>query len=624
MPRTGGDRPPRPEKSARLSERLRARRARSRRRRADPAHPSGPEIRSAWRWLRAFPVRAWRLLARLWRQEPMRLGVMVLGVIAVALVLALMGTGTAEIRQILSTLALGALVLAVSSDHRTVGAVVVAVLTLSLVGTLAGPRWSPAPATEALVPETSDTAIGGAVTTAAVGTYEVAVERVWVTQADGEVVPALLRRPVGAGRGTPGVVFLHGAGTHTIEGFAEQADALASAGATTLVPSKPMEDYSLTERDYTAMAADYARSVAYLRALDGVDPARVGLYAESEGGYPGVVLAGTDPDIAFLVLASAPVVALREQATFAAGSYLRRVGVPDALLTLVARVLGARELPGDSFGYADFDARPYEERIAAPVLMIYGTGDSSMPLIQGPARIRASLGAGGNDRLTVRYYRGANHGLKLGRSTDGPLAPGVARDLARWVLGLPQTADAAPHVAGAAPVQDFWARSPGRARWYASGDLMLAGVVGGPALLAAAGLGWAVGQLPRLRGRRGLHLPDPVGRWSTALGLSVIASWVLYLAYILLVARLATSYSSNWLISYGGWLAAQLMALVAVVILVKLVGRIWLVRGHHRRGRHAGGRWLTAPSALVLLCVLAGATVLLVDLAYWGLFPMLL
>ena len=99
---------------------------------------------------------------------------------------------------------------------------------------------------------------------------------------------------------------------------------------------------------------------------------------------------------------------------------------------------------------------------------------------------------------------------------------------------------------------------------------------------------------------------------------------MLYLAYILLVAQLATSYSSNWLISYGGWLAAQLMALVAVVILVKLVGRIWLVRGHHRRGRHAGGRWLIAPSALVLLCVLAGAVVLLVDLAYWGLFPMLL
>ena len=96
------------------------------------------------------------------------------------------------------------------------------------------------------------------------------------------------------------------------------------------------------------------------------------------------------------------------------------------------------------------------------------------------------------------------------------------------------------------------------------------------------------------------------------------------LAYILLVARLATSYSSNWLISYGGWLAAQLMALVAVVILVKLVGRIWLVRGHHRRGRHAGGRWLTAPSALVLLCALTGAVVLLVALAYWGLFPMLL
>lgn len=82
------------------------------------------------------------------------------------------------------------------------------------------------------------------------------------------------------------MVFLHGAGTQTIEGFAEQAGALASAGVTTLVPSKPVEDYSLTSRDYPAMAADYGRSVDYLAGLDGVDSRRIGVYAESEGAIP--------------------------------------------------------------------------------------------------------------------------------------------------------------------------------------------------------------------------------------------------------------------------------------------------------------------------------------------------
>ena len=65
------------------------------------------------------------------------------------------------------------------------------------------------------------------------------------------------------------------------------------------------------------------------------------------------------------------------------------------------------ELLGAQGGQVD----PVVEDLApggVPVLMIYGTGDSSMPLVQGPARIRASLGAGGDDRLTVRYYRGAN------------------------------------------------------------------------------------------------------------------------------------------------------------------------------------------------------------------------
>ena len=145
------------------------------------------------------------------------------------------------------------------------------VLGLSLIGTLAGPRWRPEPVPNPLLPASTSTAIGGNAVTAPVGTYQVETTTVTITQADGEQLPALLRRPLGVKTSTPGVVFLHGAGTQSIDGFAEQAQALASAGATTLVPSKPMEDYSLTERDYISMANDYRASVDYLRSLPGVE-----------------------------------------------------------------------------------------------------------------------------------------------------------------------------------------------------------------------------------------------------------------------------------------------------------------------------------------------------------------
>lgn len=586
---------------------------------------SRAEAASAWQWLRVFPRRAARLVAWLWRQERARVGVVLAATLVACLVLALLGTGRTEISSIVVTTALGALVLAVSRDHRTVGAVVVTVLGLSLVGTLAGPRWAPVAAEESMRPATASTVIGGAVATPPVGTYEVEQTTLEVPQPDGSVAKALLRRPVGAREPAPGVVFLHGAGTHTQAGFAEQAQALASAGAVTLVPDKPSAGDSLTSRDYVAMAAAYQRSVELLRRTTGVDPHRVGVYAESEGNYPGVVLAGTDPDLAFLVLASAPVVQMRQLATFAAGSYLSNVGVPAPLMTGAARLLGARTLPGGAFQYADFDPVPYMEQVTAPVLMLYGTADSSMPLVQGPQTVRDAIAHAGNTDLTVRYYEGANHGLKLGRSTSGALAPGVARDLSRWVMGLPGTAGAAPAVAGATPVQDFLAQAPGPTRWYASGDLMLGTLVAGLLLIVVAGVTWLVGQAPRLVGRPGLHLPDPVGRWTGGVALGVLASWVMYAAYVAGVAKLALSYSSNRWWSYGGWLLAQLTSLLTVVLAVKLVRRVWLVRGHARQAAGAGHgrRWLTLPAAGVLGCALAGAGVLLVALAYWGMFPLL-
>ncbi|MDU0347734.1 hypothetical protein, partial [Actinomyces sp. MRS3W] len=601
-----------------------ARRARPK---GQPARITAAELRSGAAWLREFPRRAWHLLSRLWRTERRRTLIVLAAAIGVAVVMGLLGAGGKEIWEILLTLGLAALVLAVSSDHRTVGSVIVTVLALSLIGTLAGPRWNPQPVANSLTPVTTDTTIGGAVATAQVGTYAVQTTTVTITQADGEEVPGLLRRPIGVTEDTPGAIFMHGAGTHTTQGFAEQAESLASAGVTTLVPSKPMENYSTTERDYLSMAADYQRSLEYLVELDGVDPDAVGVYAESEGAIPGVVLTAQDDRVAFLILASAPVVRLREQVALAVDTYMRNVGVPEPMLSLIPRVLGSAKIPGGGFEYADFDSVTYLETVTVPVLMLYGTADASMPLVQGPATVWNALQVSGNDQLTVRYYDGANHGLKLGISTSGALAPGVARDLCRWVAGLPATAAAEPHVAGATPTQAYWAQAPAPTRWYASGDLMLATLIIGFGLMVLAGIGWCLGQGPRLRGRRGLHLPDPIGRWTVSLCLSVTSAWILYVVYIFGVASLAMSYRTNHLFSYGGWVLVQLVAVIAVVIFVKLAQRAQLMRAAaHAANRERGekGHWLTVPAAAVLTAAMTGAAILLVAIAYWGLFPMLI
>src|SRR5699024_7772246 len=64
-------------------------------------------------------------------------------------------------------------------------------------------------------------------------------------------------------------------------------------------------------------------------------PTQVGIYGESEGAWIAPIAAVAEPGVAYLVLVSAPIVPPREQFAFATDSYLRNVGVPEALLRAI-------------------------------------------------------------------------------------------------------------------------------------------------------------------------------------------------------------------------------------------------------------------------------------------------
>ncbi|MGN8246185.1 alpha/beta hydrolase family protein, partial [Cellulomonas soli] len=353
--------------------------------------------------------------------------------------------------------------------YRVAASTAVGVLVLAVLGSVLGPQWDPQPVTDPITVESASTAIGGAVSP---GTYEVR-ESVVTVELDGVSVQARISAPVGAPGLVPAVVFVHGAGTGRYQvAFLAQAASLASQGIVAMVPDKRLDTYTSRHRDYVAMAGDYARSVDLLRAWPGVDPTRVGVYAESEGGWIAPVMAAQDPDLAFVVLVSSPVVPPRQQAAFAVDSYLRNTQVPHGVFRAIPRAVGM-SLPGGGFEYADFDVTPYQRQMTAPVLVVYGTGDASMPIVQGAEQIITDTALAGNGDVTVRYYADADHGIRVG----GDVSPVFLHDLSGWVLGLPGSADGVPRIAGAQPTQEYLAAPVPEPRWLRDGDVVLGTVV---------------------------------------------------------------------------------------------------------------------------------------------------
>ncbi|RTE50870.1 acyl-CoA thioester hydrolase/BAAT C-terminal domain-containing protein [Actinobaculum sp. 352] len=513
-----------------------------------------------------------------------------------------------------------------SNRHPRLTSWALFVLILGIWGVWAGPGWNPQPMRAMIVPETSDTTITTTTPTAEIGTYTVETSVVDVTMRDGTTVPATVKRPVGVEGLAPGVVLVHGTGTASYRSFVLESEQIASTGIVTLVPEKRIDNYTTTHRDYEALARDYEDAYDYLLSLDEVDPHRSGLYGVSEGCFVAPIVAVTKTEgVSFVVLVSAPVLPIRQQGALAADNYLRNLGAPIQIINAIPRLIG-QDFGDNVFDYIDFDVSVYQQQMTMPVLMLYGTGDMSMPTVQGPLEMREDLAVANNTHLTVRYYADADHGLKVA----GTLLTEAMRDTADWINGMPDTAAALPQVAGAQPKQDYVAGDVGRTHWFASGQAAVIILVVGVALTAVGALLGLIGRL-RIAGRR---LADTGGCGGTVYlaSIAVVTAWVAIVAYVVAVATLATSYQQNRWIVQGGWLAVQLLALASAwcVVRVHYAWREARYRDRSHAPQHAakGDRrkehgQINALGQAVIAVSLIGQVTLIVALAYWGPFPAL-
>ena len=167
-------------------------------------------------------------------------------------------------------------------------------MVLCALGNAMAPKWQVEPFTDHITLTTTNTAIQAVDPGPQVpcskppqeGAYRTKETHITVALDGGKTVNAIVREPLDAPADRPACLFLHGSGTgKSSEAFGDVANAMASAGITTLVPDKRLDNYTMLHRDYVSSAHDYAKSLEILRKWPGVSRSETGIYAESEGTW---------------------------------------------------------------------------------------------------------------------------------------------------------------------------------------------------------------------------------------------------------------------------------------------------------------------------------------------------
>lgn len=524
------------------------------------------------------------------------------------------------------------------------GAALVVLIILAGIGSAIGASWRVEPYTDHITVGSSSTAIAAnGLSTAQEGAYKVKTTKLTIKLTDTVSVNAILREPIGAPGKRPACVFVHGAGTgKASEVYGDIAPAMASAGIVTLVPDKRLDNYSWTSRDYQAMARDYLASWKLLAGLNDVNPSQVGVYAESEGTWIATVMAKQQPDIAFMILTSPPVVPGRDQMAMAATSYATIAGAPqsvvDELPTLISLDFSLVGLE-----YADFPAADYYSALTMPLLINYGTIDPSMPIEQGARTLIDVAKHNGNANVTVRYYP-TNHQMRTGSSLSLPGLPleqHYTHDLEDWAnavaAGATATDWATPMIAGSQPHQRFAAPSSTPHGMVGSVSLAIALMAAQIACILAAGIGslalWISGKLRQPKTQTAVQGETTLmtasasrdstprfGRGMAPLFAACVVVPVLVAGalgwYLVTLAKAALSLTNRADVLRPGWTALQIGAAALLLLLFIVFTAVM-----HNVRRYPDEPSIATGSGHVVVAALAFAAMVLsiIVFMFWGL-----
>ncbi len=397
---------------------------------------------------------------------------------------------------------------------------------------------------------------------------------------------------------------VQGAGNRGRKELLPEAEAFARHGIVTLIYDKRTVGYSLFHRDYSVLADDALAGVRLLHSRPDVDPARLGIWAESEGAFYAPLAANRSTDVRFLITVGATGLSPAIQTAWGYGEFLRHAGVSGSLLHTM-QVTGVRMAIGAGlFPEATFDPVPGWEHLRQPVLTEWGELDHEAVPVESSQIIRGALRRGGNTHYTIRFVPGVRHNLNLTANGGFDRIHSIPTNYgdfeASWIGGLPHTG---PAGAGLAPREDRPSRTLAPLAWYESPWLQLAALI----MFLVGFAGYPVtAVIRRLRGRRGAPLVRRPVRWLAAAGLTTTVGFLMYLFFMLATA--ANIIGPVFVGRPAPWLVLQFLAVVTAVATIATA----LSWRRHRRD-------LTRASHIRLGPPVAAGLVFLPWAVYWGL-----
>ncbi|KRE30419.1 S9 family peptidase [Agromyces sp. Soil535] len=414
-------------------------------------------------------------------------------------------------------------------------------------------------------------------------------------------------KPPSAETRHPAVVIVAGSGARVRSDYLAEARAFAASGVVTLIYDKRTVGYSLTERSYEQLGEDAIAALRLLRDRPDVDPARVGLWGHSEGGWVVPTAAASHPEVGFVILAGASARPPAEVQTWSTCRYLVNSGFPERLCAPVGGNLTRLMVAGGLFPEAAFDPLPALAQLRVPTLVLLAEFDQSTAPVTSGHLFAETLS--GSPHASVCVVPGADHEFHAspnGFEAGEHYADGYLQLASTWVGALDGAGGASFDCPSAATAQQVGV--PTRLSpldWFES---LAVHAVAGFVLLGAF-LSYPVTALVRrMRGSRRSGPAAWPARLLSAAGLVTVLGTVCLLGY--LMATGATDPIGPVLLDRPAvWLLLQLLSLVVVG------AAVWTTIAWRRtRDR------VTVTARIRLGIVLAGAIVFVPWAAWWGLF----
>lgn len=309
------------------------------------------------------------------------------------------------------------------------------------------------------------------------------VERELEVSSDGITLAATLVWPDGPGR-HPACVVTHGSEPANRKSpfYQRLARRFAENGIAALIYDKRGVGEStgtyVEAPDLRVPAGDVLACIAALKQQAEIDPARLGVWGISQGGWVGPLAASMSSDIRFVIAVSGPGVSPLEQNLYDKANRLRSRGLSEEIVDevtrirrlvwtymrdgggkdeafaawraakdeewfsgiewnppLVERSIAARHPLLEHFAvHSRYEPFPILASLEIPLLAIFGEADTIVPVEKSVAEFRRAFEKGGNrNNLTVKVFPRADHGIRVFTGSGRDYADGYWEQTLRWV-----------------------------------------------------------------------------------------------------------------------------------------------------------------------------------------------